>query len=351
MDNLPILSGFQIRSSLLETETTLVWRAYQKNLERQVLITEFKPEVESNTLQRRQLFEAIRTLSNFKTSLFPDVIDILCKNDRVYIILEDANITNILALLNRQRLNAEQLTQLAMQLAEGFMVLQEHGLIYGAFSPKRFFLTEDSAPILPAITFIRKGNSLSMDTYQAEFAPKDVVWFSPEQSNPATVTLDTRTDIFSVGLSLYALATGQIPFGLLQPEAIPEAKLSHTVPSPCDISPNFPPPLAAVLAKMTQRDPLNRYNDWDEVRFALYQAQRGIYPDDPSPETSVIAPPRKDAAAKAGKTIRLSVKALRKYRTQQKPPRSAATYLLGMAIGLIILIFIALTLFLWSYTR
>ena len=348
MDTSPLLDGFQFQTLLLETATTFIWRAFQEKLERPVLIITFKEDVELDAAYRRQLFETIQTLSNIKLTLFPEVIDILRDRERFFIILEDAEGANILSLLKGQRLNADQLTQIAMQLAEGFAILQAHHLVYGAFSPYQLYITEASTPLLPALTFIRKTTAAPLCYPHPELSERDLLWLAPEQCGELPQPLDTRADIFAVGLSLYALATGQLPFGRLAPETLAEAKLTHCVPSPCDISASFPPALAAVLSKMTQRDPADRYADWDEVRFDLYHALRGVFPNIADPETSVIAPPQKPHKAQTGNTIRLSVQALRKYRTAQKQQKGAATILRVMTLSLIVLILIALLLFLWT---
>lgn len=349
MNPVPLLSGFQFQTLLLETATACIWRAFQEKLERPVLIISFKDTVELDTDYRRQVFETIQTLSNLKISLFPDVIDIIRQHDQFFIILEDAASANILTLLKGQRLNATQLTQIAMQLAEGFASLQARGLVFGAFSPYLLYITEESTPLLPAITFVRNATAAPLTLHHPELSARDYLWLAPEQCCDEPLAIDTRADIFAVGLTLYALATGQLPFGRLPPEALPTAKLTQSVPSPCDISPNFPPALAAVLVKMTQRDPADRYADWDEVRFDLYHALRGVVPNGVKAEDSVIAPPHKPQKAQAGNTIRLSVQALRKYRTARKQHKGAATVLRFMSIGLIILILIAFSLFIKVY--
>lgn len=348
MTNPPDLSGFQTSICLLETPLCSIWRATQKNLERSVLVVALTPEASADVDQRHAIFESLRNLTQLRDSLFPDIIDIFSKHNQDYIILEDANITSILTLLNGKRLNAEQLLHLAEQIAIAFAPMQARGLIYGAFSPKRLFLTEDNLPVLPDITPASILNHKSSVLHAIDVNSTDVVWCAPEQIAIEESPLDTRADIFSVGMTLYALATGQIPFGLLPPEEIPEAMATRTIPSPCDISPNFPPALAEILTKMTQRDPMCRYNDWDEVRFDLYQSRQGVIPPIVSPETSIIARPNPTVNARAGVTIRLSVKDLRAYRKVKKPPKSSSFWLFLMAAVLLVLSLIAFFLFVWT---
>jgi serine/threonine protein kinase len=343
----PILSGFRTIEHLLETPTCSLWRAIQGTLDRPVILIEIAPEICVNTVYLQTILKSLRTLTQSRSQLFPDVIDVLTKNRRDYIILEDANIHSLFSLLKGRRLNAEQLLTLADQIAEGFAQLQSQNVVYNVFSPQRLFLTEDYAPILPDVTPAIFGNTFTLDHPALALDSMDVIWRAPEQCSYNTYLIDARADIFAVGMTLYAFATGQAPFGSLTPEAILEAKLTTNIPSPCDISPNFPPALAAILSKMTQRDLDLRYSDWDEIRFDLYHARQGVVPPIHSPETSVIAPPNPSAKKFAGTTIRLSVKDLKAYRSRHEAKKRPIPWLTLLIGSLIALILITLGLFIW----
>jgi serine/threonine protein kinase len=316
-----------------------LWRAHQLTLDRTVLILELKPELSDIPESRAIAFNSVRLLTELGLPLFPDVIDLLHQGSTDYIILEDANISSVLSVLNGNRLNAEQLITLAQQLAEHFCALQKKGLVYRTCSPATLFITEDATPILPDVTSVIFGVDFR---YVSRFQPRhinDLTWASPEEHEPQTIALDTRADIFSIGLTLYALATGQIPFGMLAPEEIPEAKKRRAIPSPCDISSQFPKALAVVLAKMTHRDPAFRHQNWEEVLADLALVQAGATPQIEAPEYALIAAPAPKSVPKAGRTIRISAKALRVYRAKIK--RKRARYLKLITS---ILIFIALAL-------
>lgn len=339
MYNPPTLSNFHPLQCLLETPTCLLWRAHQITLDRTVLILELKPEISDIPESRAIAFNSVRLLTELRLPLFPDVIDLLRQGNTDYIILEDANISSILTALNGNRLNAEQLITLTQQLAQHFRILQEKGLVYRVCSPATLFITEDATPMLPDVTSLIFGVDFR---YISRFQPRhinDLTWASPEEHAPKTVALDTRSDIFSIGLTLYALATGQVPFGMLAPEEIPEAKQMRAIPSPCDVSKHFPPALAVVLMKMTHRDPALRYQNWDDILADLALVQAGTTPHIEAPEYALIAAPAPKSVPKAGRTIRISAKALRVYRAKIK--RKRARYL---KIITPILIFIALAL-------
>lgn len=332
-------SSFRAEQCLLETATCTIWRAFQKALDRYVLLIALKPHVTNATNLRTLALNSVHALNNLNTSIFPEVIDIITDETGDYIVLEDANIVGLLSILNGRHLDAEQLTTLALQIADGFADLQANGLVYGAFSPARFFITEDSSVILPDVTTITHGIDFQYTSRCLLPNSKDLIWYSPEQHDSQTKVIDARSDIFSVGLTLYAFATGQIPFGILPPEEIQNAKRHRLIPSPCDINPTFSRPLSMILTKMTQRDPNLRYADWYSVIEDLKLARQGISPTIEHPECSMIAPPSKTTPKKAGKTLRISVSELRAYRAkkQKAKPHLYLWIVAGLLFSLLIL--------------
>lgn len=343
----PSLPGFQIFDPFLKTAYVSLWHAYQENLERQVIITVFRPKTVNNIAYRQKTVDIIRILSNAKLTLFPEILDVLQDPNNVHIITEDASITNILSLLKGQRLNTKQIIHIATQLAKGFEALHQKGLAHNTFSPRHLFITEDANVLLPDITALKRMSAIEDAVDLKIYTDQDLVWLAPEQHEEGVTDIDVRIDIFSVGMTLYALASGQIPFGALSAEEVLEAKFTQTIPSPCDISRSFPPELAAILSKMTQRDPANRYQTWQEVHQALQQFQAGIFPETPPLETSIIAPPTRSTIHKEGKTIHLSAAQLRTYRKIAAVKKSAPSILRALIYTLIGLSILALLLTLW----
>lgn len=313
MTGVPEIEGFVFRQRLTQSARCALWRAEQVALERDVLVAVFNREAHTPA-DVRACFAVARTMAQAKTPLLPDVIDIIRTAGQAYVILEDAHAQGVLQLLDGRRLGAEQARMLAARLAEGFAGLHAAHLVYGGLRPRSLYLVDGTEPLLPDFSPMR------FEAGYGEAPPEEATgsapYVAPEQYlEPGAV--DTRADMFALGMTLYALTTGQVPFGALPPEEILEAKLRMTVPSPCDLVPNFPPALAGVLVRLTQRDPQHRYADWDELLFDLHQAGEGIVPAVGDPAGSVIAPPDPAARARAERTIRLSVSDLRRLRRER----------------------------------
>ena len=312
-----------------------LWRAEQTALERDVLIALFDAAMP---------LSAIQALAQTSSSLIPEVIDVLRDGSHTCVILEDPHAQCILSLLGGRRLDAGQISSLGMRLAEGFADLEASHLIYAGLCPGCLYLSEDSDPVLPDLSPARfeAGHGPDMPAWQLPI--EALPYAAPElQRDPASA--DFRADMFAAGLTLYALGTGQVPFGAVPAEELLEKKEAHQVPSPCDISPNFPPGLAAILARMACRDPEDRFADWDEVRVAFHHLREGVDAPAPTPPNSVIAPPAPTAQARAGRTIRLSVRDLRAMRQAQSERRNSEHLWFQIATTAILAVIALLLLF------
>ena len=315
MTAVPEIAGFRFQQQLAHAARCELWRAEQCTLERDVLVMVFEEEIYQNRELGDALFGVIRALAQEKLSLLPDVIDIIRGAERAYVILEDNHAQGILSLLHGQPLDAERLLDLAIALAEGFSELHRAHLVYGGLRPRRLFLSETFAPYLLDIS------TVSFEPGFGQNPPLDALvgaapYVAPEQYlQPEAV--DTRADMFALGMTLYALGTGQVPFGHYAPEVVLERKLHEEIPSPCDVRAEFPRAFAAVLGKLSRRLPEARYADWDEVLFDLHEARRGNVPFGAGEEGSVIAVPRERSQANGERLIRLSASRLQAYRQMQ----------------------------------
>ncbi len=313
MSRVPVLDGFSFRQQVLVSNGGIVWRAQQEALERDVLVAELDTTAPEAALRAEATTVVAGRIAQAKVRLMPGVVDVLADDHAFYLILEDIRSQPILTLLKDRKLGVEQAIKLTTSLAQGFAELHAIGVVYGGLRPRTLYLVDERDPLLPDFTPAR------FEAGKGENPPAELVGSAPYVAPEQIVmpeAVDTRADMFSLAMTIYALVTGQVPYGALEPSKILDAKLVLSIPSPCDLVPNFPEAFAGVLARLAQREPDDRYADWDEVLFDLHQAAQGIPPEVPNPDDSIIAPPNPEAHRKADRTIRLSSSELRRYRVE-----------------------------------
>ncbi len=164
------------------------------------------------------------------------------------------------------------------QVARGLKHAHDSGLIHRDIKPANILLTKDGvAKILDLGLSKNIGDAeLSFNT-QTGVALGTPHYISPEQARGDKV-IDGRTDIYSLGATLYQLLTGQTPFQGSTAAMIMMKHITGTLPNPQDLNPDVPDGVVLVIQRMMAKEPSDRYRDCDALLRDLELVSAGKSP-------------------------------------------------------------------------
>lgn len=168
-----------------------------------------------------------------------------------------------------------------LQACEALAEAHALGMIHRDVKLKNMFLTQavDGRPLVKVLDFglakqLGSHGDVSLTATNTVFGSPQ--YMSPEQMRSAK-DVDHRSDIWSLGVCLYELVTGRVPFDASGVAEICAMVLKDPVPPPSQFVFGLPPDLEEVILRCLEKDPNNRYQSVAELAFALqsYGADEG----------------------------------------------------------------------------
>ena len=168
---------------------------------------------------------------------------------------------------------------IVLQILRAARFAHRRGVVHRDIKPHNVIVDAEGRAKVTDFGIARAGSS---DMTETGLIMGTAQYLSPEQAQGHPV--DARSDLYSIGVVLYELLTGAVPFDAESTVSIALKQVSEEPVPPRVRNPAVPPALEAVCLRALRKDPYERYQDADQFIAALEQAEAGVIADDPVAE-------------------------------------------------------------------
>jgi serine/threonine-protein kinase len=266
-DTILLNNRYQLEKPLGSGGMSVVYRAKDLMLERAVAIKVLRENFTGDADFRESFRQEARAAANLSHPNIVTVHDFGLDGGRLFIVMENVPGTDLKSILQqRGRLSVSEALSLIIQACAGVGYAHRAGLVHCDIKPQNMLITPDLRLKVVDFGIARALASIHPDE-KAEIVWGSPQYFSPEQA--AGGAPSPASDVYSLGVVLYEMLTGQPPFTADSSTELARMHRQAMPRSPRELNPAIPPPLEQILLKVLAKEPSARYRTADQMGRVL----------------------------------------------------------------------------------
>ncbi len=273
------LGQYQILARIARGSAATIYKAYQPKLNRFVAVKVLSPQVidEEGFLERfTQEAQAIAQLDH--PNIVP-VYDFDRLGDTVYLVMKYVEGGTLKTLMSGRPLDLGLTVELISQVGLALGYAHKRGVIHRDVKPSNVLIAEGHWALLTDFGLAKMLQSEKKLT-RSGIGMGTPDYIAPEQGQGLVV--DHRADLYSLGVTMYEMLTGRVPFEAESSMAVLVKHITEPPPPPRQYNPDLPAAVEQVLLKAMEKDPAQRYQTAEDFISALvdatHQASRVVVP-------------------------------------------------------------------------
>ena len=267
---------YQLQQTLGTGGMALVYKAKDLMLERNVAVKVLREDFSQDVAFRERFRQEARAAANLSHPNIVTVHDFGLDQGHLFIVMEYVSGQDLKTYIKqKERFSVAETLELIIQACQGVGYAHRAGLVHCDIKPHNMLVTPEGR--LKVTDF---GIARALSTISPE-ERSDVVWgsphyFSPEQA--AGLPPSPSSDVYSLGVILYEMLTGRLPFVSSNSTELARMHRDETPVSPRTYNTSIPSQLEEIILKVLSKEPSARYRTADQLGRLL----QGLYQTNPS---------------------------------------------------------------------
>jgi hypothetical protein len=266
----PRIEGFDILEEVGRGGMGMVYRAYERRLRRVVALKVLDPAIAENASAAKRFRREAVLAANLNHPNIVPVFQVEPSATPRYFTMEFVEGRSVKQKVQREgHLAPDEAARIALQAAEALQYAHEHHILHRDVKPSNLLLQNHVERVRVTDFGIAQDvtGALAEVTQTESTSPGTPAFMSPEQN--LGEPLDARTDVFSLGMTLYYMLTGRVAYAARNRQELAVAFRDRPAAPPSRSNGAVPPQLDAVVLRMIAVDPGRRYATAGEAARAL----------------------------------------------------------------------------------
>lgn len=234
-----------------------VYLAQDKLLDRSVAIKRLREQFVSDQALLEQFRREAKSAARLIHPNIINIYDVVSEDDEQYIVMEYVDGVTLKEILKKCRLPLKTVLEIAVQLADGLQHAHSHNIVHCDIKPQNILIDKQMHPKIADFGIAKMVSNQTMVYTSAVMG--SVHYISPEQASGEKIT--ASSDVYSLGIVIFEMLTGQVPFEGDTPVAVAIMHTEKQVPPLSQYMETVPEGLQAILDKALAKKTSERYED------------------------------------------------------------------------------------------
>ena len=253
---------YEILSEIAEGGMSHVYKGKCNKLNRIVAIKVLKAEFNNNGEIVQKFKREATAVATLNDDNIVDVLDVGSQDNINYIVMEYIDGKTLKDLIvEYDKIPYEVSINIGIQVAKALDCAHRNGIVHRDIKPHNILITREGQVKVTDFGIAKSSNSSTLTSTSSVLGSAH--YFSPEQAKGSHI--DERTDIYSLGIVLYEMVTGRVPFDADSPVSVALKHIQESPIPPKEITSSIPDSLNELILTCMEKLPENRYQNAKEV--------------------------------------------------------------------------------------